>query len=104
MKKHDTYVERDDLKDATHLQVSVSYNKGGQNYFSGGVTPRGFYLSVTPVTKANGMVSFTMFSGQSRLLFETQRFTAKQFARAVDMAKERESELINAVVAKNKAA
>lgn len=99
-KKQGTYIERSDLKNATHLEVSVSYEIGGANFFSGGVTPRGYYLIVRPVSKNNGMVSYTMFSGQSHLLFETQRFTAKQFARAVEMAKAHEDELIAAVIAK----
>ena len=104
MKRHEKYIERDDLKDATHLEVSVYYTKGGANYFSGGVTPRGYYLSVKPVKKGNGMVSYTLFSGRSRLLLETQRFTAKQFALALEMAKDYEESLIAAVVAENTAA
>jgi len=100
--RYERYIERDDLQDATHLEVSVSYNLGGANYFSGGTIRRGFYLNVKPVTKGRGMVSYTLFSGKGRLLFETQRFTAKQFAKAVEMAKEFEEELIADVVAKSK--
>ena len=99
MDRYKKYIERDDLTDATHLEVSVYYTKGGANYFSGGVTRRGYYLSVKPITKGNGMVRYTVFSGCSQLLFETQRFTAKQFANAVEMAKNREEELIGIVVA-----
>jgi hypothetical protein len=104
MKKHEKYIERNDLKDSTHLEVCVYYNLGGSNYFSGGVTPRGYYLSVKPVKKGNNSVSFTLFSGKSRLLLETQRYTAKQFERALDMAKDYEDEMIAAVVAENQAA
>ena len=104
MKKHETYIERDDLKGATHLEVKVFYTKGGANYFSGGTNPRGYYLSVRPVKKGNGMVSFDLFSGCKRLLLETARYTDKQFQRAVEMAKNYEDELITAVVAENKAA
>ena len=98
MNRHEKYIERDDLKGATHLEVSVYYTKGG------GATPRGYYLSVRPVTKRDGMVSFDLFSGRRQLLFETSRFTAKQFARAVEMAKGMEDELIASVAAENKAA
>jgi len=70
----------------------------------GGIKSRGYYLTVTPVTKDNGMIGFAAFTGHSKLLFETQRFTAKQFARAVEMSKAHEDELINAVVSQNKAA
>jgi hypothetical protein len=104
MKSHERYIERDDLNDATHLEVSVSYDIGGTNYFSGGTTPRGYYLTVKPVTKGNNMTRYTMFSGKSLLLLETKRFTPKQFANAVKMAKNYEDELINAVVSANKAA
>lgn len=102
-KSHDKYIERDDLNDATHLQVSVSYNLGGLSFFSGGTTPRGYYLTVKPVTKGNNMIRYTMFSGKSRLLLETKRFTAKQFANAIEMAKTYEAELISEVVSANKA-
>jgi len=104
MKKHEKYLEHDGLKGATHLEVSVYYTKGGANYFIGGTTPRGFYLSVRPVKKGNGMVSFEMFSGRKKLLFETNRYTDKQFSRALSMAAVFEDELIADVVAEAKAA
>ena len=104
MKRHKEYIEHCDLNNATHLEVSVYYTKGGSNYFSGGVTPRGYYIMVTPVTLNERSVSFTAFTGYSRLLFETQRYTDKQFARALEMAKEHKETLIAAVVEKNKAA
>ena len=91
------YIERNDLNGASHLEVSVYYTKGG------GTLPRGYYLSVRPVTKRDGMVSFELFSGQGRLLFEASRFTEKQFARAVEMARGMEEELIEAVVMDNQA-
>lgn len=97
------YIEQNDLNGASHLEVSVYYTKGGGNYLSGGNTPRGYYLSVRPVTKRDNMVSFELFSGRSRLLFETSRYTAKQFARAVEMAESMEKELIEAVVKDNQA-
>jgi hypothetical protein len=74
------------------------------SYFTGGSNPRGYYLSVRPVKKGNGMVSFDLFSGCKRLLLETARYTDKQFQRAVEMAKNYEDELITAVVAECKAA
>lgn len=104
MKKHKEYLERSDLKGATHLEVSVYYTKGEANYFSGGVTPRGYYLMVTPVTKTERSISFTVFTGYSRLLLETQRYTDKQFNHAIELAKDHKESLIKAVVEKNKAA
>ena len=104
MKKHEHYIERNDLKGATHLQVSVYYTKGGANYLSGGTTSRGFYLSVRPVTKREGSLSFDLFSGRKKFLFETARYTDKQFGRAVKMASVFEDQLIADVAAENKAA
>ena len=104
MKQQDKYIERNDLKGASHLHVSVYYDKGGANYFSGGTIPRGYYVSVTPVTKGNGMISYAMFTGRKKLLFETKRYSAKQFKQAIEMAKDVEEELIAVVVAENKAA
>lgn len=104
MKKHEKFIERTDLKGATHIEVSVYYVKCGTNYVTGSTLPRGYYLNVRPVTKRDDMVSFALFSGRKRLLFETARYTDKQFAKAVDMAIDYEEELIAAVVAENKAA
>jgi hypothetical protein len=103
MKKHEKFIERDDLKGATHLEVSVYYTKGGRNYFSSGVTQRGFYISVTPITIRGNMTSYAMFSGRKQLLFETARYSDKQLARAVEMAKDVEDDLITAVVSENQA-
>ena len=104
MKKHEKHIERNDLKGATHLEVSVYYTKGGMSYFTGGTTPRGYYLSVRPITKGNGTVSFDLFAGHKQLLLETNRYTDKQFDRAVNMATDYEDRLVETVVADNKAA
>ena len=104
MKKHERYIERGDLKGATHLEVSVYYTKGGVNYFSGNTNPRGYYLSVRPVKRGNNMVSFDLLSGCKRLLLETARYTDKQFQRAIELAKDYEDELISVVAAECKAA
>ena len=104
MKKHEKHIECGDLKGATHLEVSVYYTKGGANYFSGGINPRGYYVSVRPVTLRDGMRSFDLFAGRKQFLFETARYTDRQFSRAVTMAADFEDELITAVVAENKAA
>ena len=104
MKKHKEYLERDDLKNATHLQISIYYTKGGTSLWGGGAIRRGYYLMVTPVTKSENSISFTAFTGYSHLLLETQRYTDKQFDRAVEIAEEHKETLIATVVEKNKAA
>ena len=104
MKRYEKYIECGNLKDATHLEISVYYSKGGLSYLTGESSPRGYYISVTPVTKSNGMVRFTMFTGRRRLLLETKRYSDKQFARAVEMGKEIEPELTAAVMKEQQAA
>ena len=104
MKEQKRYIERHDLKGANHLEVSVYYFKGGTSYFTGQALLRGYYLSIRPVTLERGMVSFNLFSGCKRLLSETKRYSDKQFAKAVEIAKDYEDELIAAVVAENMAA
>ena len=104
MKEQKWYIERSDLKGATHLEVSVYYSKGGMNYLTSGTSPRGYYLCVRPVTKRGYSIRFDLFAGNSQFLFGTNRFTDKQFERATIMAKDLEDELIAAVVAKNQAA
>ena len=104
MKKHEKYVECGNLRNATHLEVSVYYSKGGISYFTGQTSPRGYYLSVTPVKKGSNMVSYEMFSGFKQLLLETKRYSDKQFGQAIEMSKGVEQELIAAVIDKHKAA
>jgi hypothetical protein len=94
MKEHKRYIERSDLKGATHLEVSVYYDKGGMNYFTDQVSPRGYYLSVRPVTLGPHTVSFDMHSGCKRLILETKRYSDKQFNTAIEMAKAHEDDLI----------
>ena len=75
------------MKNGTHLDVEVYYSKGGTSYLSGTVSPRGYYLSVTPVTCRSGMVSHTLFSGARKLLMQTKRFSSKQLEQAAEMSK-----------------
>lgn len=90
-------MQRSALKNGSHLEVSVYYTKGGMSVFTGQVSPRGYYLSVRPVTLGNGMVSFDLFSGCKKLILEANRYSEKQFAKAVEMSKTYEDELITAV-------
>ena len=92
------------LKNGTHIDVEVYYTKGGANYFSGGVTPRGYYVQVTPVTRKDGMVSFVMFTGSAQLLMKTSRYSSKQFEQAVEMGKKAAPELINRVLEQERVA
>lgn len=103
MKEHKRYIARGDLQNASHLEVSVYYTRGGMSAFTGQVSPRGYYLSVRPVTLGKGTVSFDLFSGCKRLILKANRYSDKQFVKAVEMAKAFEDELI-ATVTVNEAA
>lgn len=102
MKEYKKYIENNNLQDATHVEVSVSYSKGGMSYITGKTSPRGYYISVTPVTKNDDMVSFILFTGYKQLLFEANRYSDKQFECAVEMSGSIEAEMVAAVVEKYK--
>ena len=64
--------------DSNVLDVSIFYDKGGSNYFSGGVNRRGYYVSATPKKVEGNFVSMTMFEGLKMFLLETSRFSQKK--------------------------
>jgi len=60
------------------LRVEVFYAKGGTSYFDGGSHPRGYFLSVRPITKeVDGSTSWVMFTGVKHLLAPATRFSEK---------------------------
>jgi len=96
-------VPTEGLKNGTHLDIEVFYDKGGCNMF-GGYTQRGYYVSVTPVHRNGGIVRSTMSSGASKLLLETARYSEKQFRQVVTMSEAVIPGLIQCVLAKERAA
>lgn len=84
----------------THLDVDITYNKGGINYFTYRNEPRGYYAGVTPVEKNNNMVSFTAFTGVKKFIEPAKRLSRKTLAAlnadAVDIC----DDLIKSVCAK----
>ena len=92
------------LKNGTHIDVEVYYDIGGMNYFSGRTSPRGYYVSVTPVTRKDNMISHVTFKGYKQLLFETSRFSANQFKRAVEMGRSIAPGIVERVLNEEKAA
>ena len=64
------------------LVVSIRYEKGGANYFTGTNTPRGYYLSVTPVKdEKHGEFtsrSFIAFTGIKECLKEASKYSEKE--------------------------
>jgi hypothetical protein len=94
MREQKKYIKRSGLKEGNHLEVSVYYSKGGMSYLTYKVYPRGYYLSVRPVTLGKGTAGYNLFSGCTRLILETNRYSDKQFGKAVEMVRPFEDELI----------
>lgn len=72
----------------THLQAEVYYSLGGYNVFTGREEPRGYYLSVSPVTKSGCMVSYAAFSGSKKCVLKCERQSKKRFEEAKEIYKE----------------
>jgi hypothetical protein len=70
-----------DAKGFPSVEVSIAYELGGYNYFSGGTNKRGYYMYVHPIqiNDRGDYKSFTipMFEGTKILLKEVTRFSQK---------------------------
>ena len=80
------YVPVKESAAATHLCIETYYSLGGMNYFTGAIENRGYYLSVSPVTKSRGMESFAAFSGIKKCIKPVPRKSAKAEAEAEKIA------------------
>lgn len=85
------YVELTANEKATHLRIETRYDLGGPNWAYGGITKRGYYLSVMPVTRENRngymLETYVGFTGVKQLLKEVTRKSAKAEAAADEIAK-----------------
>lgn len=59
------------------LEISLNYEIGGMNYFTGTSQARGLQLSCTPLQKVEGGTVSTMFSGTYKHVLDLKRFSAK---------------------------
>lgn len=89
----------------THLKVEIYYSKGGMNYFTYKIEPRGYYLSVSPVeySNRNGIITegFTAFSGIKELVKEVGRKSDKAMREAEQLVEPKKQELIDYILQKN---
>lgn len=88
----------------THLKIELYYDLGGMNYFTGRAENRGYYLSVSPVTRgtsAGGFSSesYTAFTGIKQNIKQVTRKSAK--AEAEKLAADAMDNLIDYVCRKN---
>ena len=68
-------------KNCTHLRIEYYYDKGGTNYFCGTYERRGYWFSVSPITKnpKYQSVSYTAFTGKKIFCKGASRFSQKAF-------------------------
>lgn len=89
---------------AQELKIEVYYNKGGMNYFTSRSEERGYYLSVTPVTRTKGegytSESYVGFSGVKKLILPVARQSEKQLQAAIAAAESHVEELKNWVLSR----
>lgn len=92
-------------KRVNNLRVELYYSLGGYNYFTYREEPRGYYLSVSPVdySNKNGIITemYGAFSGIKECIKTVTRKSKKAEAEAETIAKVKETELINYVLAQN---
>lgn len=97
-----TYLKlKDNGLKATHLKVETYYSLGGMNYFTYKNEERGYYLSVVPVERGNGMEGFVAFSGVKQLLYAVKRKSKKAEEEAEKLSASCLESLINHVLKKN---
>lgn len=79
-KRIELYYSIDGLKlanNGTHINLSVYYDLGGVNYFSGDTNERGIYVGVKVIKVENGVHSFILTNGYRKLLKPLNRFAKK---------------------------
>ncbi len=100
MERNKEYIERE----GQTLSISIFYDLGGTNYFSGEINRRGYYMAVRPVSVSrseDGRVmteSSIMFNGTKMLLVEVNRQSKKAEAEALKKAEENKERLIESVM------
>ena len=103
MKWNEHYIPLNPEKSADHednLHVYVSYDLGGPNIWSGGMSSRGYYLFCTPIKREGFMTAWIMGKGLKILLKAVNRASQSALDEALAIAKEKEQELIESVLAK----
>lgn len=88
------------------LEVTVGYDLGGYNWYSGGENKRGYYLYAIPMTKTTNKMDdgreYNTYSqqvgkGLKLLLKEVSRQSKKSAQEAIAMAAEKEAMVIERV-------
>ena len=80
-----------------YIEVSVYYEKGGENMFTSRVEPRGLWVSVSKVQKGDGLTTRLSFEGRKMFLLEVKRFSQKAMDEAVEIAEGKYREMVERV-------
>ena len=67
----------------THLKVELYYSLGGLNVFTYKGEPRGYYLSVSPVTRKGNWETYVAFTGLKQCILSVKRQTQKKAQEAL---------------------
>lgn len=68
------------------LKVTVSYDAGGMNFFTGNESARGYYLSTRVVEVSGSLEIYGLLSGFRKLLEPAARFSAARLATLAETA------------------
>ena len=68
-------------ENCTHIEVTVSYNAGGENWFTYEPMKRGYYVMVGPVTVNGRARGSAIGSAPQEMIQETGRFSETQLER-----------------------
>ena len=97
-----TYLKlKENNQNATHLKIETYYSLGGMNYFTYKNEQRGYYLSVVPVERGNGMEGFIAFSGTKMLMLPVKRQSKKAEEEAEKLYETYLESLVNHVLEEN---
>jgi hypothetical protein len=89
---HVTYLPFTGKDEESCLRISVSYEEGGHNWYSGENNRKGFYAHVTPAKKDDrGYVSTVLGAGLKCFLEEATRFNAKKLEKLAQLCMEHET-------------
>jgi hypothetical protein len=97
----------ENIEKFNELKVRVEYAAGGMNYFSGSVTPRGYRVSLNPLSRASGMESYSLMSANQKvdgffIMIETaNRYNAKRLSELAKLIEPKLDELRQAYEEQN---
>lgn len=99
MNRHTKYFKVES-KDCTHIKCELYYNLGGINYFTYKEEPRGYYVSVSPVTRSGNCESYMGFSGIKKCVLEVKRASKAAEAKAESLMEDAIKPLFDYIVEK----